>query len=238
MSDPKELMKRVSFMVMGDGGVYRGGKEHYFAMNMLKKNIDYVEYCRNTLSEITNATVYERTIRPETDGFLRQDQVRLQTSSHPYFSRIRERVYVDSYKGLDPHAMKLLDPEALAILYMCDGSCYTKKAGVSRLVNNSYSVSLNMKRLSYGDQLFLKRALRDKLGLEWNVNKHGSYWYLRLRTKDIPAFSAMIEPFIFDSFRYKLPWLRSSPEDREIVCSVQECAEVDGNDQPLLARAE
>lgn len=65
-------------------------------------------------------------------------------------------------------------------------------------------VTLNLKRLSYGDQFILKKALKDNLDLEWNINKNGKYFYLTLRTKDHKKFFKEIEPFITNSFKYKI----------------------------------
>lgn len=230
----KELVKLVSYMVMGDGGIYFTGRNANgtFIMNMKEENLDYVEFCQEVLQEITGTRLYKRKDY-NTDGCSRKPQVRLESRTHPFFTKIHSRVYTDKYKGLDPHALKMMDAEALAILYMCDGSLYVDKPENSNkgLVNNSYSVNLNMKRLSYGDQLLLKKTLRDKLGLEWNINRHGKYYYLRLRNKDLEKFMEMITPYVLPSFEYKL--VRLAPEKGDdIVCSSQECEEAGGNDQP------
>ena len=79
---------------------------------------------------------------------------------------------------------------------MSDGcSCYKK---------GYLDVSLNMKRLSYGDQLFLKTQLKNKFDLDWNINRQNQYYYLRLRTKDISKFYEGVEPYILPSFKYKI----------------------------------
>jgi hypothetical protein len=50
----------------------------------------------------------------------------------------------------------------------------------------------------------LKKALKDKLDLEWNINRNGKYYYLRLRSKDNGKFINNIRPFITESFKYKV----------------------------------
>lgn len=225
----KELTKLISYMVMGDGGVYYGAKSANgrFIMNMKEENSDYIEWCHSVLSQITTAKIM---VRPDynTDGFTRKAQLKLETASHPFFTVLHTRIYTDKYKGLDPHALKMLDAEALAILYMCDGSLYIDKAEGSKkgLINDSYTVRLHMKRLSYGDQYLLKKFLKDKLDLEWNVNKAGKYYELRLRSKDVARFMELVSPHVLPSFKYKL--VRLTPEmDGDIVCSSQECEEVE-----------
>lgn len=229
----KELVKLISYMVMGDGGLYYLGKAKNakFIMNMKEENADYIEWCQSVLSNVTSAPIYGRKDY-NTDGYTRKPQLRLESSAHPFFTKLHARIYTDKYKGIDPHALKMLDGEALAILYMCDGSLYVDKAEGSRkgLINDSYTVRLHMKRLSYGDQLLLKQALRDRLGLEWNINRAGKYYELRLRSKDVSKFMDLVSPHVLPSFGYKL--VRLAPEKGDdIVCSSQECEESAGNEQ-------
>jgi len=231
--DKKQLTKLVSYFAMGDGGVYYSGKHCKFIMNMRSKNRDYIDWVANTLKEITSVNVREV---PDynTDGYTRQPLTRLETAAHPFFTVLRNRIYVDKYKGLDEHTLKLLDWEALAILYMCDGSLYIDKPNIKKgLVNPSYNVYLHLKRLSYGDQYVLKKALKDHLDLEFNVNKCGNYYNLRLRVKDVEKFMQGVTPYMLSSFSYKLIRTENSTQvDDDIVCASQECEEVEGNYLP------
>ena len=184
---------------MGDGGVYPGGSNSYFMMNMIAKNKDYIELCKGILENISGMkmTFVEK-------GHPRQDQYRLHGRQHPLYSKLRARIYTGKYKGIDPHALKLLDFEALSFLYMSDGSLVKYLRPEIKMKNPSYKVSLNMKRLSYGDLFILKKALKEKLDLEWNINKQNQYYYLNLRLKDLNKFIDGISPFITDSFKYKV----------------------------------
>lgn len=198
----KELVKLVSYMAMGDGGIYLGERSvnASFAMNMKEENLDYILFCKEVLEQFVGCSLNNRIVEGN-----RKPQLRLQSKSHPLLTQIRERIYTDSYKGIDPHALKLLDAEALAILYMCDGSFVTEQPNTKKgLVNPSYNVTLNMKRLSYGDQFILKKALKEKLDLEFNINRQNQYYYLRLRSKEVDKFMEMIAPYVFESFQYKL----------------------------------
>jgi S-ribosylhomocysteine lyase LuxS involved in autoinducer biosynthesis len=231
--DKKQLTKLVSYFAMGDGGVYYSGKHCKFIMNMRSKNRDYIDWVANTLKEITS--VYVREVPDyNTDGCTRQPLTRLETAAHPFFTVLRDRIYVDKYKGLDEHTLKLLDWESLAILYMCDGSLYTDKPNPKKgLVNPSYNVYLHLKRLSYGDQFILKKTLKEKLNLEFNINKCGNYYNMRLRVKDVEKFMQGVTPYMLPSFSYKLIRTENSTQvDGDIVCASQECEEVDGNNLP------
>lgn len=201
--DKKQLMKLISFMSMGDGGIYRRNRSGkletpYFMMNMLTRNMDYIEWVKSTLENITSVNI------SDVSNPYKNPQTRLSTKHHPYFEAIWERIYIEGYKGLDIHAFKLLDWEALAILFMCDGCTSLEK----RTKEPSYNVTLNMKRLSYGDQLFMKKAFKDAFDIEFNINQGKTngktFYYLRLRSKDVRKFMEGIKPYICESFKYKL----------------------------------
>lgn len=207
ITDKKRLMKLVSFIVMGDGSVYRnrGAGNCLFSVNATEDHEDFLDYCAGIISNITTTKkLYEPREAP------RRNQVKLYTPVHPYFNALRDRIYVDNYKSIDPHALELLDYEALAILYMSDGCLgkYTHANGTT-----SYTLTINLCRLSYGDQLLLKKALKEKLDLEFNVVKTGrKYFTLRLRTKDLAKFVEGVKPYVLDSFAYKLDIRTNSPE--------------------------
>lgn len=224
IKDKKELVKLVSYFTMGDGGVYKQSPKSNasFIMNMRKLNLDYIEWVADVLSNITGVQ-YKEVPDYNTDGYNRAPLIRLWTQVHPFFNKIHDRVYTGKYKGIDPHALKLLDWEALAILYMCDGGLYVDKPNKKKgLVNPSYNVNLHMKRLSYGDLFILKKALKEKLDLEWNICKHNKYFFLRMRCKDVDKFMEGVLPYMKPSFYYKL--VRQAPlntKDDEIVCTLQ-----------------
>ena len=224
--DKKQQMKLLSYFVLGDGGVYQyGAKEAKFIMNMIKKNEDYVLWVKEVIEQVTSTRLYE--VQKEGN---RQVQLRLESKQHPIFTTLRDRIYVENYKGIDPHTLKLLDAEALAILYMCDGSFIEDFRPEIGMKNPSFRVTLNMKRLSYGDLFLLKKTLKENLDLEWNINKQNKYYYLVLRTKDVSKFCEMVKPHMKESFYYKLG--RFAPEKGgDIVCSVEKSTEVGGNDQ-------
>jgi len=192
----RELTKYVSAFVMGDGGVYYSGKHCRFVCNQLAKHEDYIGWRADILSNLTHVRVYETNDHREN----RQPVLCTLTRTHPMYTRVRNRLYVGNYKSVDPHYLKLLDWEMLAILFMDDGSC-----NVDRRCNATPAAKLNLKRLSYGDQLLLKKALRDKLDLEWNIHRHYHRWFLTLRAKDYEKFKRGVQPFVKPSFVYKLP---------------------------------
>lgn len=201
IKDKKRLMKLVSYLTMGDGSVYynRGAGNALFSMTQTEDHLDFVEYVAGVLGNVTGCSVVK-----EERAAPRKNVYKVYSRHHPYFNAVRDRVYTDSYKGIDPHALKLMDWEALALLYMSDGCLgrYVKDGKVK-----SYSLTINMCRLSYGDQLLLKQCIRDTMGVEFNVVRTGrKYYTLRLRSRDIPTFIEGVRPYILESFNYKIDY--------------------------------
>ena len=228
MSNKKDIVKTLYYISTFDGGLYVTGKceNARFIMNMREANMDYVSMCADALVAAgCGVKIYQRKDY-NTDGFTRAPQVRLESRVHPTLTKIHERIYIDGKKVIDPHMLTMLDAEALAIIFMADGS-----RSVDKRCNASPSYFLNTKGFSYGDNLLIKQAIRDKLGLEFNVQRHNKYWYLRLRSKDNAKFEELVTPFVQPSFLYKLGRLAPETGD-DIVCSTQECVEAGGDDQP------
>jgi hypothetical protein len=190
----KDLMKYLSAFVMGDGGVYYSGKHCRFVCNQVAKHEDYIKWRAGILENVTSVNVYENQ-QPD-----KQLILCTMTKAHPIFTDIRERLYIDNYKSVDPHYLKLLDWEMLAILFQDDGSL-----NVDNRCEATPTARLNTKRLSYGDSWLLKKALKDRLDLEWNVHRHYHRYFLSLRAKDSDKFFSGVKEFIKPSFSYKLP---------------------------------
>jgi hypothetical protein len=204
ITDKKELIKLISYLSMADGGLYLPNRKDRtnanvnasFIMNMKAIHMDYALYSKAILDNVTSVRILNKKDY-NVDGYSRQPQFRLETNRHPMFTQIRERIYTGKYKGLDPHYLKLLDWETLAILYMSDG-CRSKSG-------EYFNVTLNLKRLSYGDLNQLKDTLKDLLFLEWNINRQNNYYYLRLRRTSEDRMFENIASFILPSFQYKIP---------------------------------
>lgn len=203
--DQKQLTKLVSYMATFDGGIYVPYKKKpdskancQFILNMRKENEDYVMWVKSVMENITGVNLYER-LDYNTDGYNRKPQIRLETNRHPFFTKIRDRLYIDGHKVIDPHMLKLMDAEALAIIFMCDGGTCLNKQNK----NPHAQISLHTKGFSYADNMALSKAIYDKLGIVSNINRHGKYYYLNLASKSHKDFYYAVKPYICKSFDYK-----------------------------------
>lgn len=208
MMNKKQLMKYVYAFVMGDGGIYysnKTSKNPILVANTIIDNEDYVHWRASILENLTNVEVYtvDQTHRN------RRNILRTVTKTHPTYTKIHNRLYSTGRKAIDPHQLTFLDAEFLAILYMDDGSCY-----VDNRCNATPQVSIATKSFSYSENMGLKLAIKEKLGLEFNVHKQTNrgrvYWYLRLPTRYYERFQYLVAPYIFPSFAYKLPERRTA----------------------------
>jgi len=203
--DPKQLSKLTSYMATFDGGVYVPYKRKsdskvncQFIMQMRKENEDYMLWVKTTLENITSVRLSDR---PDynTDGFNRKPQMRIESSRHPYFTKMRDRIYIDNHKVIDPHMLKLMDAEALAIIFMCDGGTSLDL----RNKNPHARIALHTKGFSYADNMSLSKSIYDTLGVITNVNRHGKYYYLNVATKSHKDFYECVKPHVVKSFDYK-----------------------------------
>lgn len=198
----KDLNKRLYFFSMFDGclQVANNCTNACLIVNMLQIHQDYIDKVKQTLEEVpvgyleTLPTIYTK------DGFNRKQQIRLQSKTHPILTKIWERIYIEGHKVVDPHMLTLLDAEALAIMFMADGSKTVDK----RWENANPCYRLHTNNLSYGDNLLLKKALKESFDLEFNIRRKSTGYDLGLRTKDSLKFEHTICNWILPSFQYKL----------------------------------
>lgn len=203
ITDKKELVKIISFLAMTDGSIHKNGgsKNFVFSISATEEHEDFILWVKSVLENVTSCNVHlQQREHPRKNIF------KAQTLTHPFFEPIHDRIYVGGYKSIDNHALKQLDWHSLALMYMCDGCL-----GVC---GKAITTTLNLCRLSYGDQLLLKKALKEQLDLEWNVVRTGGKYYtLRLRMKDFDKFMYGISPYIFESFKYKLLLRTTNPNE-------------------------
>lgn len=220
----KQLTKLISVFVMGDGSLEQHGKNARLSISHNINNLDYLLWKKSILENLTACSEYDRIVTNQNHS---QNKI-IRSKTHPEYTKIRNRMYLNNKKVLDPHYLKLFDFESLTILIQDDGSTSTKDGKLTNLYihTNSYS---------YAENLLLKKTIEDRLGLMFNVVTNKGYYELRLRNKDYSKLYEGCKPYIFKSFNYKfpIPTLNSEKSDDEIVQTCLEKQEVDRNDQPI-----
>lgn len=193
-----ELSKFVKWSVAGDG--YVGRSTHNIDANYSLTRLDkYKDYVDLIAAKLDSFGLFKVSV----NEFVRKDTGKVtytvRTGSHPLFSRVRDRQYINGHRVIDPHMLTTLDWEALAFLYQDDGSlCYNnQQRPVVRLSTCAYS---------FFEQQALRQAFKERFDLTFNVNKASKgLFQLNLATKDMPKFFDGIAPYVVQSYNYKLP---------------------------------
>lgn len=193
-----QLSKFLTWSVTGDGyvGYSTNNQNAHYSISRSPEHKDYLEVVANKFVGLQDCNV-------RIDEYTRKDNGKivldLRTSSHPLFSRVRERQYIENHRVIDSHQVTMLDWEAAAFLYMDDGSlCVNNKGSlITRLSTCAYS---------YPEQEFLRKHFLEKLGVIWNINRTGGgRWQLNLAKTSRDRWFENITPHIVDSYKYKLP---------------------------------
>ena len=231
----KEITKYIVAFTYGDGYLGFHGKNCRFEANNISENRDYIEWRADILRNVTGLSMREN-LNP---GQNRKPFIKTTTHTHPKFTDVHEKLYLNGKKVIDPHYLKLLDWESLAIWYMDDGSIrpvirpYKNKVYYFTPVPN---IATNC--FSYGDNLLIKKAIKENLGIEFNIHKHslnkrGEQTYiLCLLSSSLHKFLDGVEKYIQPSFRYKLNQYEKLHRDvdGEIVRTLEKSNELDRND--------
>ena len=86
-----------------------------------------------------------------------------------------------------------LTPLTIAVWFMDDG-CRSRSA-----------VYLNTQQFHEASQLRLLAMLRDQWGLEGSLNRDKTYRRIRVSTASSARLAQIIEPWLLETHRYKLP---------------------------------
>lgn len=233
--DKKLLTKYIAAFTIGDGGIYRHktGTNSYYQTKKTEKNKDYIDWQAEILENLTKVSITYTDPNVTKHGYNQHGYYTLRTMAHPHYETMRQRMYLDGRKVISLHDLKLFDAESLAILFMDDGCLH-----VTQKKTCTYPFSyIATHNYSYGDNDLLRRFIKDRFGIHFNIcqqRQNGNlYHFLKCTKYQTAQLVRIIAPYIKESFRYKveLPheWLLSDQDD-DIVGAAQECAELDRND--------
>jgi len=200
----KEVTKVVAASLYGDAHITKDARvkngNSSFELGQTEEHKDHVEYIASYLEELTSVRFDVRAHEKHKTTF------RLRTKVHPFFTTFRHRMYPINRKVIDPHHLTLLDYQFLAIWFMQDGWHSGSWSSKNSL---RHEVALASESFCYAENMLLRSALKERLGLDWNVKGHrsksGAYMYrLHLASKDIDTMLDGITPYVQPSFFYKI----------------------------------
>ena len=196
MRNLKDCFKRLYYFSMFDGSLeLKAPGTARLRVIQTEDKREYLESIADTLRLLNIGC----SIRPKdnSSGFKNsKPQLVLSTVQHPKLFKIRNRIYLNGKKVLDPHLVKFLDAEAFTIMFMADGSSSYAAKGAPQ-----YYIHTNM--LSYPENCYLQIAIREKLGIDFNVVQNKGLWELRMRAASLDTMLETIAPHILDCYAYK-----------------------------------
>jgi hypothetical protein len=207
----KEIMKIVAATLLGDGHLEKraANQNARFSIKLKEQHKDHLEYINIYISEVTGTSFYY--IAPtsyEIKGKLCNisGTYTLRSKVHPMYTKMHERYYLNRIKRVDEHYLTLIDAEFMAVWYQQDGYLHHPKDSI----NPTPECVLCTDNFTYGDQLLLRRAIIEKTGYIFNIqkrglNKNGEQTYrLFLSRKQTHQFIEYIEKHVQSSFQYKI----------------------------------
>ena len=218
--DTKELTNLISSFIIGDGALsnlkhYGKGKGNYeinktknskYYLKQLSIHKDYIEWQASILENLTRVSM--NTVKEYIDsrGYKAKEQIHLSSMCHPFYTTMRQNFYINNEKIISPHYLKLWNEQSMAILFMDDG-------WLEKTLNENgtiyYRVGIATHSFTYGDNMLLKKMIKEKFAIEFDIKKHkqksGQYkFYLRNSKNNSLRFLDLISPFVFPSFFYKI----------------------------------
>lgn len=189
-------------MVIGDGCLskYTGRNGNkvgnaYFQMTHCEEQLSYMQWKMDILNNVSKCSIYPN---KQKDGRV---QYRLYSRANPIYTKLHQRFYAYGHKSVDEYLVKMITPLALSIMYMDDGT--VGKANPKNWTNDTFY--LRLCNFDYANLFLIKKSLKIKFDLDWNINKHATkYYQLRLLNKHNEKFIEIIKPYIIPSMTYKL----------------------------------
>lgn len=211
-----EVIKIVHASILGDGFFYKVDQTNNKANThfMLKQtgHDDYINWMANKLESVTRVTISTVDAYVDKRGYNIAEQKVLKTMRHPFYKTMYNRLYshVDHthIKRLDPHYLKLVDWQSLAMIYMDDGWIDVSE---NKIKDDYIRISLSTHCFSYFENLTLRQLLAEKFGIHGEVKHHKQksgniLYFLQFKQDNAKRFLEGVKPFIFPSFEYKLQY--------------------------------
>uniref|UniRef100_A0A6M3XGD2 Putative homing endonuclease n=1 Tax=viral metagenome TaxID=1070528 RepID=A0A6M3XGD2_9ZZZZ len=214
-----EIKSAIVGMVIGDGCLSKHKRTDtnnaYFQMSHCDAQYEYLMWKKGILENVSGCKVWPATHKAPNGKIFKGWH--LNSKANPVYTKLYNRFYVYKKKSLDEYLVKMITSLALAIMYMDDGCI--GKAMPQYWTKETFYLCLD--NFDYANLFLLKKSLKLKFDLDWNINKTSvKYYQLRLLNKHNQKFADIVRPYIelVPSMLYKLgSYASTSEEDVDIV---------------------
>lgn len=129
-----------------------------------------------------------------------------QTVSHAAFRFYAHQFYQTGKKCVPKLVHKWLTPRALAFWFMDDGSMKSSQ---------SKGVLFNTQAFDKSDVERLANAMQTNFGLQCTLRRQSEGWQIYVSGDSFETLVELIEPFVIDEMRYKMPLARRTRMPKE-----------------------
>jgi hypothetical protein len=169
------------------------GRTYRLKIEQSVKHFDYVNHLYEVFKDWVNTPPKERTVKRSSSI---STNIRFSTLSHESLRFYAHQFYGAGPKSVSKQIHKWLTPRGLAYWYMDDGS---------RKSNQSKGVIFNTQGFGQVDVELLSRILLENFNLENSIRKQKDGLQIYVSGHSSRVFQSIVEPYVINSMRYKLP---------------------------------
>lgn len=199
-----ELKGYLTGLILGDGTIDKGTTKRAFRIKSI--NFDFIDKIEKDLKDTTNWNIFVKEFQATNkDGVNRKAYKELVIKANPYFAKIYHFFY-DDYKRrvISDKALNWLNPEGLANWFMSDG--YITLVGKTKGIIKDRRVEISTDRYKKEDIFKIQNYFKTNYGWDTSIidRKRGNQYRIRISLLSAQHFLTMIEPYVTESFKYKL----------------------------------
>ncbi len=181
-------------MLLGDGHLemQTGARTYRLKVEHSIRQREYVEWLYEQFKNLVHGQLYIRVKHLNGKQFASTGFTTYSLGSFRFYG---QQFYVGRKKIIPKMISKLLDPVALAIWFMDDGS-----------FKSDHHKTYIIHAIGYGkkDLELIKSVLEKKFGIEVGLHKQYERWRLYVYSRSAEKFAQLIRPYIIPSMEYKL----------------------------------
>ena len=181
-------------LLLGDGHLEAVTRDQTYRLKVEHslKQKEYVDWLYDKFMDIIRNEPYTKTKTLHEKQF---SCCGFTTRSSGLFRCYAQQFYVGRKKIIPKLFAKLIDPLALAIWFMDDGSFKSKHHRTYIIHSVGYTKS---------DLEIVQKVLKEKFGIKVALHKQYDRWRIYFLSETAHEFRKLIEPYVIPSMRYKL----------------------------------
>lgn len=177
--------------LLGDGYLNHANGPYLVITHGLKQ-YNYLMWLKEALSPFVSEAIYHK---KSTSKLGNDDTNAIHTFTHPFFKEVEKVIYTKNKKVVNEEWLSRIDPLALAVWYMDDGS-RNKRTRTITLCTNGFS---------YDEHLLIQNWFLAKWELPVKIEpRRNNQFSIRINASQSDKFLNIVKDFVPDCMSYKL----------------------------------